>query len=128
MDQQRIPRTVLIIDDHQGLIALIQRCLSREGYYTAVAYSGEQALSWLSTNQADLLLLDLRLADMHGEELLLRLKLRNYHIPFIVITGQGDERLAVKMMKQGARDYFIKDSSLTSLLPAIVKQTFEQIQ
>lgn len=127
MDPQRIPRTILIIDDHQGLIALIQRCLSREGYHTVVAYSGQQALSWLSTQKADLLLLDLHLSDMHGEELLLQLKSRNQHIPFIVITGQGDERLAVKMMKQGARDYFIKDSSLTSLLPSIVTQTFEQI-
>lgn len=128
MDLQRIPRTILIIDDHQGLIALIQRCLSREGYHTAVAYSGQEALSWLSTQKADLLLLDLRLADMHGEELLLCLKARNQHIPFIVITGQGDERLAVNMMKQGARDYFIKDSSLTSLLPSMVTQTFEQLQ
>jgi len=128
MDQQRIPRTILIIDDHQGLIALIQRCLSREGYHTAVAYSGQEALSWLSTKSADLLLLDLRLADMHGEELLRRLKARNQHIPFIVITGQGDERQAVKMIKQGARDYFIKDGSLTSLLPSVVNQTFEQIQ
>lgn len=127
MDPQRIPRTILIIDDHQGLIALIQRCLSREGYHTVVAYSGQQALSWLSTNKADLLLLDLHLSDMHGEELLIRLKTRNHQIPFIVITGQGDERLAVKMIKQGARDYFIKDRSLIGLLPSIVAQTFDQI-
>ena len=121
-------RTILIVDDHQGLIALIQRCLSRDGFHTAVAYSGQEALNWLSHHQADLLLLDLQLADMTGEDLINHLDQRAISLPFIVVTGQGDERLAVKMMKRGARDYFIKDSSLIELLPSIVTQTFEQIQ
>ena len=121
-------RTVLIVDDHQGLISLFQRCLSREGFHTAFAHSGQAALAWLSDHHADLLLLDLQLADMSGEDLIHQLTQRNLTLPFIVVTGQGDERLAVKMMKQGARDYFIKDSSLIELLPSIVTQTFEQIQ
>ena len=121
-------RTVLIVDDHQGLISLIQRCLSREGFHTAFAHSGQEALTWLSHHHADLLLLDLQLADMSGEELIHQLTQHNLTLPFIVVTGQGDERLAVKMMKRGARDYFIKDSSLIDLLPSIVTQTFEQIQ
>jgi two-component system cell cycle sensor histidine kinase/response regulator CckA len=121
-------RTVLIVDDHQGLISLFQRCLSREGFHTAFAHSGQEALAWISDHHADLLLLDLQLADMSGEDLIHQLTQRNLTLPFIVVTGQGDERLAVKMMKQGARDYFIKDSSLIELLPSIVTQTFEQIQ
>lgn len=128
MEDRSHSRTVLIVDDHQGLISLIQRCLSREGFHTAVAYSGEEALTWLLHNQADLLLLDLQLADMSGEDLIQQLNHHNRTLPFIVVTGQGDERLAVKMMKRGARDYFIKDSSLIELLPSIVTQTFEQIQ
>jgi len=121
-------RTVLIVDDHQGLISLIQRCLSREGFLTAFAHSGQEALAWLSHHHADLLLLDLQLADMSGEDLIRQLNHQNLTLPFIVVTGQGDERLAVKMMKQGARDYFIKDSNLIELLPSIVTHTFEQIQ
>lgn len=128
MEDWSYSRTVLIVDDHQGLISLFQRCLSREGFHTAVAYSGEEALAWLSHHHADLLLLDLQLADMSGEDLIQQLHQHNRTLPFIVVTGQGDERLAVKMMKQGARDYFIKDSSLIELLPSIVTQTFEQIQ
>ncbi len=120
-------RTVLIVDDHPGLITLIQRCLSREGFHTAVAYSGQEALTWLTHHHADLLLLDLQLTDMTGEDLINHLDQRGLTLPFIVVTGQGDERLAVKMMKRGARDYFIKDSSLIELLPSIVTQTFEQI-
>jgi len=128
MEDRSHSRTVLIVDDHQGLISLIQRCLSREGFHTAFAHSGEEALTWLSHHHADLLLLDLQLADMSGEDLIHHLKQRALTLPFIVVTGQGDERLAVKMMKHGARDYFIKDSSLIELLPSIVTQTFEQIQ
>ena len=128
MEDQSRSRTVLIVDDHQGLISLIQRCLSREGYRTAFAHSGQEALAWLSHHHADLLLLDLHLADMSGEDLIRHLTQQNLTLPFIVVTGQGNERLAVKMMKRGARDYFIKDSSLIELLPSIVTQTFEQIQ
>ncbi len=127
MEDRFHSRTVLIIDDHQGLISLIQRCLSREGFRTAFAHSGQEAITWLSHHHADLLLLDLQLADMSGEDLIHHLKQRALTLPFIVVTGQGDERLAVKMMKRGARDYFIKDSSLFELLPSIVAQTFEQI-
>ncbi|MDH5575793.1 MAG: response regulator, partial [Nitrospirota bacterium] len=79
-------RTILIVDDHQGLIALIQRCLSRDGFHTAVAYSGQEALNWLSHHQADLLLLDLQLADMTGEDLINHLDQRAISLPFIVVT------------------------------------------
>ena len=128
MEDRSHSRTVLIVDDHQGLISLLQRCLSREGFYTAFAHSGQEALTWLSHHHADLLLLDLQLADMSGEELIHQLAQDHLTLPFIVVTGQGDERLAVKMMKQGARDYFIKDSNLIGLLPSIVTHTFEQIE
>ena len=128
MEERAHSQTVLIVDDHQGLISLIQRCLSREGFHTACAHSGQEALTWLSLHHADLLLLDLQLTDMSGEELINQLAQHKLTLPFIVITGQGDERLAVKMMKRGARDYFIKDSNLIELLPSIVTQTFEHIQ
>ena len=128
MEDKGHPRTILIVDDNQGLISLIRRCLARDGFHTAVAYNGQEALNWLSHHQADLLLLDLQLPDMTGEDLINHLDHRTITLPFIVVTGQGDERLAVKMMKRGARDYFIKDSSLIELLPSIVAQTFEQIQ
>ncbi len=127
MEDRSHSPTVLIVDDHQGLISLIQRCLSREGFRTAFAHSGKEALTWLSNHRADLLLLDLQLADMSGEDLIHHLKQRALTLPFIVVTGQGDKRLAVKMMKHGARDYFIKDRSLIEILPSIVTQTFEQL-
>ena len=127
MEDEPHSRTILILGDHQDLIALIQRCLSPEGFHTAFVHSGQEAIAWLSHHHADLLLLDLQLADMSGEDLIHHLKQQDNTLPFIVITGQGDRRLAVKMMERGARGYFIKDDSLVELFPSILTQTFEQI-
>lgn len=74
------------------------------------------------------MLLDLRLNDISGKELLKQLKDENLQVPFIVITGQGDERVAVEMMKEGAMDYLVKDATMIDLLPEVVKRTLEQLQ
>src|SRR5437899_997137 len=103
------PRTVFIVDDDRGLLRLIQKALQREGFATASAVSGSEALAWLGCNQAALMLLDLKLQDIEGKDLVQRLAAAGQCPPFIIITGQGDERVAVEMMKRGARDYLVKD-------------------
>ncbi len=120
--------TVLVVDDNPGLITLIQKYLHREGITTFVVQSGAEAIGWLAENYADLMLLDLQLSDINGVELVQTLDQQKRLLPFIVVTGHGDERLAVKMMKCGARDYIMKDDRLLELLPSIVIQTYEQLQ
>src|SRR5689334_13998489 len=97
--------TVFIVDDDHGLVRLISKSLQRDGFVTAGAESGEAALAWLKVNRADLMLLDLKLHDIEGQVLVERLASECHCPPFIIITGQGDERVAVEMMKRGARDY-----------------------
>src|SRR5437016_3717045 len=94
---------VFVVDDDHGLVRLVERALQREGFATASAASGAAALDWLAANRADLMLLDLKLPDIQGRELVDRLALAGRCPPFIIITGQGDERVAVEMMKRGAR-------------------------
>src|ERR1041385_3341611 len=96
------PALILIVDDDAGLLSLIQKALKREGFVTASAHSGQEAIAWHSQNSADLMLLDLKLPDIEGKELINRLATLGKPTPFIVITGQGDERVAVDMMKRGA--------------------------
>ena len=48
--------------------------------------------------------------------------------PFVIITGQGDERVAVDMMKRGARDYLIKDADFLKFVPEVVKHVLEQLE
>lgn len=121
------PSTILIVDDDHGLTRLIERSLRRSGYHCLTALTGEQALERLAVNNVDLLLLDLKLPDIGGKELLGRLGALPHTVPFIVITGQGDERVAVEMMKVGALDYLIKDSQFLDFLPLVVQRTLEQI-
>ena len=120
-------RTVFIVDDDRGLLRLIQKALQREGFATASAVSGSEALEWLGRNQAALMLLDLKLQDIEGKDLVERLGVAGQCPPFIIITGQGDERVAVEMMKRGARDYLVKDVDFLQFVPAVVKRALDQM-
>jgi signal transduction histidine kinase len=121
------PPTIFVVDDDSGLLRLIQRALQREGFDVATAASGEKAIAWLTENRADLMLLDLKLQDREGMELMNQLAANERALPFIVITGQGDERVAVEMMKRGALDYLVKDVDFLHFVPEVVRRALAQI-
>lgn len=118
---------VLIVDDDEGLARLIEKAVRRDGLSTAIALSGEQAIAWLKDHSADLMLLDLKLSDVHGKELIGRLEAVSCAVPFIIITGHGDERIAVDMMKRGALDYLVKDAQFLEFVPAVVRRSLAQL-
>ncbi len=117
-----------MVDDDQGLTRLIQHELRREGYDTAVAGSGQEATDWLKQHRADLLLLDLKLPDMEGPALIASMLSMDCNVPFIIITGQGDERVAVDMMKRGALDYLVKDVNFIEFVPTLVRRALLQLE
>jgi len=121
-------RSVLIVEDDPGLSDLIHKTLSDQGLGCACTFNGNQALDWLGKNHADLLLLDYSLPDMAGSALIERLGQRQAVLPFIVITGHGDEHIAVDMMKAGAQDYLVKDTALLERLPTIVTRALKDIE
>lgn len=116
------PARVLIVDDDEGLLILMAEALQAEGYEVATAASGREAVAQLEANRPDLMLLDLKLEDVTGLALVEQLRRRENPVPFIVVTGQGDEKAAVAVMKEGARDYVMKDTAMLDLLPAVVKR------
>jgi len=119
--------SILIVDDDPGLARLIEKLLRREGYATAIALSGSEAIQWSGNNKADLLLIDLKLPDIPANDLIGRLAAGEEAPPFIIITGEGDERVAVEMMKRGALDYLVKDSQFLDLVPIVVKRTLSHL-
>jgi len=121
------PARILIVDDDRGLAHLLERALKREGFIPAVALSGHAALDWLAKHPADLALVDLKLQDISGAELIQRVAEKGRGVPFIVITGQGDERAAVEMMKRGALDYIVKDTKFVELIPTVVNRVLGQL-
>lgn len=120
----RAPR-ILVVDDDEGLLILMAETLRAEGYAVESLASGTAALRWLEQHTPDLLLLDLKLRDVDAPELLERLQRAQTRVPFLVVTGQGDERIAVDIMKRGALDYVMKDTAMLDLLPAVVKRAFD---
>ena len=120
--------TILVIDDDEGLLHLIAATLKRENWTVATAVSGAAGLEWLGKNRADLLLLDLKLHDIEGKELIGALADTGRSIPFVIVTGQGGERVAVDMMKRGALDYLVKDINFVEFIPAVVRRALAQIE
>ena len=122
------PATILIVDDDPGLLRLVEKSLKREGFNMATARSGREAIEWLSHNDVNLMLLDLKLQDIEGKELINHLATLGRPMPFIIITGQGDERVAVDMMKRGALDYLVKDVQFIEFMPTVVRRALEQVE
>lgn len=114
---------ILIVDDDEGLLLLMAETLRAEGHEVATAASGRAALQSVERRPPDLMLLDLKMRDLDGPTLLAKLQQGETRVPFIVVTGQGDEKVAVEVMKRGALDYIMKDTALLDLLPAVVQRT-----
>ena len=124
-------RCVLVVEDDIGLQKLIRRRLEKNGYQTVGISMAHEAIQYIAslTHSEDrtILLLDQYLPDMTGLEMIQRMNDTGCSIPFIVMTGQGDERLAVQMMKMGAVDYLIKDLELIDYLPTVLNRLIERL-
>jgi two-component system, sensor histidine kinase len=120
---------LIIVEDDVALNTLIQKTLQKNSYQTKGFYTGQEALEWIRENyeQNILLLLDYQLYEMSGEQVIKILRKDNIEVPFVIITGHGDEKTAVEMMKLGALDYMIKDSSFIDLLPTVVQQVINHL-
>ena len=119
--------SILIVDDDEGLLILMAEALRAEGFHVATADSGAATRAWLQDHTPDLMLLDLKLKDSDGPALVANLQSEKTLVPFVVVTGQGDEKVAVDVMKQGALDYVMKDTGLIDLLPAVVKRALASV-
>lgn len=122
-----VPAKIFVVDDDRGLVRLIERSLRADGLATASAHSAPDAIGWLQGNTADLMLLDLKLENVEAREIIDTLTQNKRLIPFVIITGQGDERVAVEMMKRGALDYIVKDIHFHDFVPTLVRRALDQI-
>ena len=111
-------KTILIIDDDVYIGDMLEEVLSKEGYIPARAYSGTEALLYLSTRRPDLILLDLMLPGLSGEDLLPALE----GIPVIVISAKAETSDKVDLLMAGASDYVTKPFDTAELLARIAVQ------
>lgn len=121
-------RTILIVDDDHGLLILMSNVLSDAGWSVSTADSWAAARKRLAEHTPDLMLLDLKLKDIEGTALLEQVRREGLSVPFVVVTGQGDEKIAVEVMKHGALDYVMKDGALLDLLPTVAQRVFTAVE
>lgn len=121
-------RQILIVEDDVGIQHLLKKRLGRKGYNTHVAETGKEAIEFLSNQATDLMLVDFKLPDTTAQELIEEIKDQFGFIPFIVTTGQGNERIAVDLMKSGAEDYVIKDDLFWEFIIPSVDRAMERIE
>ncbi|MCX6278898.1 MAG: PAS domain S-box protein [Bacteroidetes bacterium] len=121
--------TILIIEDDAGLIELLNEKIEGGGYQTFCVQTAGNALDWLQDHTPFLIILDYSLPDMNGKEFIAAFTTNHRDSPpFIVSTGQGDERIAVEMMKLGARDYIIKDNQFLEMIPLVISKVGREIE
>jgi two-component system response regulator HydG len=104
----RIRGKILIIDDDEAIRDGCYHTLSREGYEVVTAATGRSGLKAFEESSFDLVLLDMRMPDLGGMEVLNQIKEQDPQAVIIVISGFGTIPLAVEAMKAGAYDFFPK--------------------
>ncbi len=111
--------SLLIVEDEKNMQIFLTKFLTPKGYEVQNAETFQQALDLLRKNPPDVLLLDVRLPDGHGPNLLEEPQVRDNHIPAIIFTAHGDIDMAVEAMKNGAHDFMPKPINLERLEQSI---------
>jgi signal transduction histidine kinase len=114
---------VLVVDDDEIDRMAVRRALNKAGVKIQLVEvsDGNSAIATLSNNSYDCVFLDYRLPDQDGLSLLQNLRSQEIRVPVIVLTGQGDEQIAVELMKAGAIDYLSKSRISPEILAQVLR-------
>ena len=121
---------VLVVDDEAAIRDSLRMILEYEGYRVEEAGGGNEALAKVAALAPDALVLDVKMPEMDGLEVLRSLAARGYEMPVLVISGHGDVATAVEATRRGAYDFFEKplqrDRVLLSLRNALEKERLQR--
>jgi FixJ family two-component response regulator len=108
-----------VVDDDESIRGSVPGLIEEFGYAARAFASAEEFLSSGAIDETSCLILDIAMPGMSGPELHLELKRRGEKVPVIFITGQKDEAIRTRLLKQGAAGFLLKPFSDTALLEAI---------
>lgn len=111
---------ILVVDDELGPREAL-RMILQDDYDVSTAQNGEQALDYLSCHEFDLVILDIRMPDINGIDLLAEVKKRIPDIEVIMITAYASVDTATKALRHGALDYLIKPFDRSSIMEMVEK-------
>src|SRR3954453_21263836 len=114
------PIRLLMVEDNVDQLLLTQRALKRFDPEIQVVSvnDGQQCLDRLAREDFSVVVLDYGLPHIDGMDVLKRIRTTKYDVPIVMVTGQGDEKVAVEAMKNGAYDYVVKTQSYLKSLPS----------
>ena len=119
---------VLHVENDQGLLRLIQKNLECQGYQVDSTTDGEEAILMQKNTSYDVILLDQNMPSMKGTTIIKEISPKVNMVPVVMLTGSGDEAVAVEAMKLGACDYIIKDpqGNFFELLPSVLNRAIRE--
>lgn len=120
IDTKRPELPILLVEDAEHVLNAYRHQLGKNGINNYLAFkTGEEALNYLKTNSASLVLLDLKLPGISGEKTLSHLTEDHPEIPVLIVTISEDTNSIVNCMKNGAFDYLVKPVGTTRLITAV---------
>ncbi len=116
------------MEDDPGAAGLMLKRLTTAGYEVELAHDGQEGLAMHAAGFHDVLVVDHEMPGYDGLEVIRTLASRGPLPPLVMVTGTGDEEIAVEAMRQGAGDYVVKDleARYVDLLPAVIEQVLKQ--
>lgn len=105
-------KKILVVDDEESIRWVLGACLEKAGYSVKYGESGSEALEKANSDRFSLIILDIKMPDLDGLEILEELRANGIDIPVIIITAQNTVKNAIEAMKRGAYDYIAKPFDL----------------
>ncbi len=109
---------ILIVEDEKGISKIIKSYLEKEGYNVFQAFDGKEGLNYFENEEIDLILLDLMIPEISGEELIKEIRNKS-NVPVIMVTAKVNEEDIINGLKLGADDYMTKPFSPKELVQRI---------
>lgn len=122
---QTDPIRLLIVDDEVGFVNILAKRLSRRNMEVTSAYTGTEAIQILRKKDFDVAVLDLKMEEMDGIEVLKIFKKMDPKMVVIMLTGHGSEQAAREGIEFGAFDYLTKPCELEDLL-AKIREAYQE--
>ncbi|HTP81172.1 MAG TPA: response regulator [Bacteroidota bacterium] len=110
---------ILVVDDEEALRTVLSSELEGEGYQVASAADGREAITTLTSKEFDLILLDIKMPNVDGFEVLKFVKERHPRTKVVMLTGFADLKNAIESKKLGAEDFVSKPYDLVDLLTTV---------
>ena len=112
---------VLLVDDEEGYVHVLAKRMTKRQVEVSFALSGSEAIQILRKKDFDVAVVDLKMEDMDGIEVLKIFKKMDPELPVVMLTGHGSEKAARDGLALGAFDYLTKPCDLEELLATIIK-------